>query len=135
MWGLWGFFGKLALERKMAPMNLFAAEIAISLLCLVPVFVWLWNRKELRLDAGSWNVFGLFSGGALAVGLLAYYFALDRGQAGVIVPLTSVYPVVTVFLSMVFLRERLGAQQWVAVGLIILGVVLLLVPLSRKPLP
>ncbi len=135
MWGLWGFFGKLALDRKMAPMNLFVAEIAVSLLCLIPAFFWMWNRKELRLDGGSWNVFGLYSGGALAVGLLAYYFALERGQAGVIVPLTSVYPVLTVLLSAVFLRERLGPQQWIAVSLIILGVVLLLVPAARKPLP
>jgi hypothetical protein len=36
MWGLWGFFGKLALQKGMAPTTIFLAEVITSAACTVP---------------------------------------------------------------------------------------------------
>jgi transporter family protein len=122
MWGFWGFFGKLALARRMSPLTVFVAEILVSAVCAAPLLLLLRRGPAYA----SWNVFGLLSGAGLAVGLLCYYFALERAEASVIVPVTSVYPVVSVLLGHFALGERLRLGQWVGVVLVVLGVVLLL---------
>jgi transporter family protein len=126
MWGLWGFFGKLALERGMSPLAVFLAEIIVSALMAVPLVLLLRRGQAGAQGYAPWNVFGLLSGAGLALGLLFYYFALERAEASVIVPLTSVYPVVSVLLGYVVLGERLRPAQWAGVALVVLGVVLLL---------
>jgi bacterial/archaeal transporter family protein len=121
MWGLWGFFGKMALERNMPPVSVFLAEVLISLL-VAAFFV----RRAYIPPQANWSVFGLFSGAGLAIGLVFYYFALEHAQANMIVPLTSLYPAVTVVLSYIFLHERLSPLQWVGLALLLVGAYLLL---------
>ena len=127
MWGFWGFFGKLALERRMSPLTVFLAEILMSVALAVPLLLLLLRRGPEGGPAyAPWNVFGLLSGAGLALGLLFYYFALEKAEASVIVPVTSVYPVVSVLLSYFALGERLRLAQWAGVVLVVLGVALLL---------
>ena len=121
MWGLWGFFGKMALERNMPPVSVFLAEVLISLF-VAAFFV----RRALIPPQAKWSVFGLFSGAGLAIGLVFYYLALEHAQANMIVPLTSLYPAVTVVLSYIFLHERLSPLQWVGLVLLLVGAYLLL---------
>jgi transporter family protein len=121
MWGLWGFFGKMALERDMAPVSVFLAEVLISLF-VAAFFV----RRALIPPQAKWSMFGLFSGAGLAIGLVFYYLALEHAQANMIVPLTSLYPAVTVVLSYLFLHERLSPLQWVGLVLLLVGAYLLL---------
>jgi hypothetical protein len=35
LWGFWGFFAKLALEKNMAPTSVFLAEVLTSAVCAV----------------------------------------------------------------------------------------------------
>lgn len=55
-----------------------------------------------------------------------YYFALQNGHATVVVPLTALYPAVTVVLSYAILRERPSSIQWIGFLLVIAGAFLLL---------
>jgi transporter family protein len=121
MWGLWGFFGKMALERNMPPVSVFLAEVLISLF-VAAVFV----RRAFIPPQAKWSMFGLFSGAGLAIGLVFYYLALEHAQANMIVPLTSLYPAITVVLSYIFLHERLSPLQWVGLVLLLVGAYLLL---------
>jgi bacterial/archaeal transporter family protein len=121
MWGLWGFFGKMALERNMPPVSVFLAEVLISLF-VAAFFV----RRAFIPPQAKWSMFGLFSGAGLAIGLVFYYLALEHAQANMIVPLTSLYPAVTVVLSYIFLHERLSPLQWVGLVLLLVGAYLLL---------
>lgn len=126
MWGFWGFFGKLALEKNMAPTNVFLAEVFIGAVCAAPIWLILLRRQEGSSLYSSWNVFGLASGAGLALGLLCYYVALEKSQASILVPLTAIYPAVSVVLSYAFLNERPTFSQWVGVVLVIAGAILLL---------
>ena len=126
MWGLWGFFGKLALQKGMAPTTIFLAEVITSVACTVPILVVLLRSRSLSQFHTSWNVFGILSGTGLALGLLCYYFALEKTQASILVPLTAIYPVVSVLLSYAVLHERLSILQGVGVILVVVGAVLLL---------
>ena len=124
MWGLWGFFGKMALDRKMAPAAVFLVEILVSAALAVPLSLLLVYRQDARPAAV--NLFGVLSGAALALGLLFYYLALEGGQVSVVVPLTATYPVVAALLGVGVLGERPSASQWLGVALVIAGVILLL---------
>lgn len=131
-WGVWGFFGKLALEKRMVPFNLFVIEVVSSVVCVVVVGLAV-NRKTASLmSMSSYNIFGIFSGIALAVGLLCYYSALQRGQVWLVVPLTATYPVISVALGFTVLGERPSVMQWIGVAMIVGGAVLLLFPFGSQ---
>ena len=135
LWGLWAFFGRIALMKRMTPGTIFIAEVGISVICAAVVAVVIWSRREQSLfSSSSWNVFGVFSGGALAVGLLTYYFALEQGNISLVSPLTAAYPVVSVALAYVVLNERPTPLQWVGIILVIVGTILLVsAPPAKVP--
>ena len=135
MWGLWGFFGKLALEKRMPPTTVFLAETVISALIAIFLLFAIVQRQDGQSLFSTINVYGILSGVALAVGLLFYYFALEDAKVTVIVPLTATYPVVAVLLAFVLLRERPRPLQWVGVILVVAGVALLLSGPSKTPDP
>ena len=126
LWGFWGFFGKLALEKNMAPTSVFLAEVLTSAVCAVPVLLILWRKPEAAALSTSWNVFGVASGAGLALGLFCYYFALEKSQASILVPLTAIYPAVSVLLSYALLQERPNVAQWIGVVFVIVGAIVLL---------
>ena len=67
-------------------------------------------------------VVGLCNG----VGVLAMYAALNRGQVSVVSPLVATYPLFTLALSALFLREeKFGARVLLGVALTVAGVVVL----------
>ena len=126
MWGLWGFFGKLALEKKMAPISIFFAETLISAVIAFPIFLTMATRANAPTLQSSFNIYGVLSGFGLAVGLLFYYFALSEARVAIVVPLTATYPIVAVLLSYALLGERPSLAQWLGVILVVTGVALLL---------
>jgi transporter family protein len=124
LWGLWSFWGKMALERKMAPPAIFLIETLMTTALSIPVFLTLvfWKKSV----SVSLNVYGVLSGAALAFGVLCYYFALAEGRVSVIVPLTATYPVIAALLGYILLGERPTGAQWAGIALIIIGAALLL---------
>ena len=135
MWGLWAFFGKLALEKRMPPTSVFLAETVVTALIAVFLLLVVVQRPQDEPIYSTINVYGILSGVALAVGLLFYYFALQGAKVAVVVPLTATYPIVAVLLAYALLRERPRPLQWVGVILVVAGVVLLLSGPSRTPKP
>jgi bacterial/archaeal transporter family protein len=126
LWGFWGFFGKVALEKNMAPHSVFLAEVFTSACAVVVVLILSYRTLPVSALTSSWNVYGLASGVGLALGLLCYYFALERSPASILVPLTATYPAVSVLLGYAFLHERPYASQWIGIVLVIIGTILLL---------
>ena len=124
LWGLWGFCGKIALERRMAPPTIFLIETLMTTSLSIPMFLILgfWQRAHVL----SFNVYGVLSGAALAVGVFFYYLALSEGRVSIIVPLTATYPVVSALLGYMLLGDRPSLAQWVGITLIMAGAVLLL---------
>jgi drug/metabolite transporter (DMT)-like permease len=60
------------------------------------------------------------------LGVLAMYAALARGQVSVVSPLASTYPLFTLALSAIFLREeKFGARVLAGVAITVLGAVVL----------
>jgi transporter family protein len=81
------------------------------------------GQTSLRFHAGSgWAAFSA----ALAItSLVALYVALNSGKAGVVVPVTAAYPVVTLLLAAAVLAEALTVARVAGVALVVGGVVVL----------
>ena len=109
LWGGWGLVSK-PLSNALSPWQV----QAFSSLGLLPVIAVLAKGTKPRANANSRRGFWLaFSAGLLgSLGNVAYYQALAAGgKAAAVTPLTALYPLVTIGLALVLLRERLNTIQ------------------------
>lgn len=82
-------------------------------------------RQSLRVPRRG-MVWMLVAMGALDVGAyLSNNFGMEFRHVSIVTVMASLYAAVTVLLAAVVLRERLSWKQWVGVGLIFAGVVIL----------
>ena len=106
-WGLWGVFSKVA-STHLPSWAIFLAELLVYM--IMGIFIW-----GLLRTPTTWNLPGVTA--AIAAGLcggLALFFflkALASGPATIVVPLTSLYPVITAALGVTFLRESLTGRH------------------------
>jgi bacterial/archaeal transporter family protein len=121
LWGLWGFLSKLATMRL--------PTVAVYLLAItghLVVIGWLAVTAGLTVP---WQPAGLAAalgaGLCMAFGLLFFYKALAGGAAGMVVPITALYPMVTVLLSWTLLHESLTLRHLAGVALALAAVWLL----------
>jgi drug/metabolite transporter (DMT)-like permease len=108
-WGVWAILAKVLGDALSA-----AQSQALSTLGILPVILALALRKGSTTPGNRVRgVLCAFAGGALGcVGNMAYYDALSRGaRAATVAPLTALYPLVTIVLAVLLLRERLNAVQ------------------------
>ena len=127
LWGVWGLVSKVASTGVDAYINqlLYTAGLAPLM-----VFVaWAVHRhrsgepRTHRLRGTSWAFLTGILGG---LGNIAFFQALVKGgAASIVAPVTALFPMVTVLLAMVFLRERLGRVQWVGLALAFAAIYLL----------
>lgn len=121
LWGVWGFLAKVA-SLHLPSQVLYLLTISGNLVIVGYLLVG-------GLGPVSWQPWGvgaaLGAGIAMAVALLFFFEALARGPATVVVPLTALYPAVTVILSRVFLQEALTLRHLAGLTLALAAVWLL----------
>jgi uncharacterized membrane protein len=71
---------------------------------------------------GAWAAATAF---AASSALILFFYALTKGEASQVAPVTSAYPVVTVIGSALFLSEKLTLVRGLGTALVVAGVVLL----------
>ncbi len=135
-WGLWAILSKL-IGDALSP----AMSQALSTLGMLPIMA---AMAPMALSKGPAEnagrpgrrrgiLYALAAGVLSGIGNIAYYHALNSGgKAAAVIPLTALYPVVTVGLSVVILGERLNAVQTAGIGLS-LAAIYLLNPLEAAP--
>lgn len=115
-WGVFGFLAKLGSER-ISPIEM-QILFTIGMLPLVATAVWSAGMKVEtdRRGVGYAVLIGVLAG----LGGIAYFAAMESGKASLVGPVTSLFPLLTVVLAMIFLKERMNQIQ---VAGIILGLV------------
>lgn len=121
-WGIWAILSKL-IGDELSP----AHSQVISTIGIVPIIGMLWLSKDAEptrnLRRGVW--LAIASGIISCLGNIAYYDVLNRGsKAAAVIPITALYPTVTVLLAVPILKERLTAVQLVGVGLSLVAIYL-----------
>lgn len=117
-WGVFGFLSKVGSE-KLSPTQmqiLFSAGIFIT---TIPALL----RSHITSRTDKLGLlYGTFTGLLSVVANLAVFAALKDGKASVIQPATGLYPLVTVILAVMVLKERMNHFQ-------VTGVILALIAL------
>lgn len=100
--------------------------------CVVLVMAWLIVicRKEAKFVKELKRkefVFLIFSGIATGASWLFYYYAIQNGQISVVVPIDKLSILITVFFSLIVLKEKLSIKAWIGLALLTVGTVLMAV--------
>ena len=133
---LWGFFPIYwKLLHEVSALQVIGHRISWSFVLLIAVILLTRQWQEFRSAALAPKVIGIYAiaGVLLSVNWLIYVWGVN---SGFIVETSLGYfinPLVSVLLGVLFLRERLRALQWVAVGLAAAGVIYLTLTYGRPP--
>jgi bacterial/archaeal transporter family protein len=122
LWGLWGFFSKLATRSLNTPDILLASAFGQFLFLafyLVPISKTL-NFRWMNIDIG----FAILAGFSMMAGILLFYRALTVGDVTPIVLITACYPLVTLFLAFILLNESISFIKILGAFLTITGICL-----------
>ena len=116
-WMTYGLFMKLGTNCVYA--RSMVIWVTAGFLIFLP-FVWGFTSLS-GLSAMVITV-GLLGGFVNGLGNWAVFASLERGaKASVAIPLTALYPLFTVMLATVFLKERPTSLQWLGIALAVAG--------------
>jgi transporter family protein len=122
LWGLWGFFAKIASDGIDAKSAAVMQAVGVLVIALG-----LAASMRFRLE---WHASGttaaMLSGIALMIGIMTFTGALEYGgKASIVVPITALYPLVAIALGVTFLSESVSVTQASGIGLALAGIVLM----------
>ncbi|MFO1451059.1 MAG: DMT family transporter [Opitutaceae bacterium] len=122
-WGIWGVLSKGPSRELSGWMTQILFTFALIPSALLALF-------SSRVNVGTNKPLGLFwgfvSGLLAAAGNIAFYLALEKGaDTAIAVPLTNVYPLVTIAVAWIWFKERLNGVQVAGILVAVLAIVLL----------
>ena len=121
VWGIWGVFSKLASAHSKPRQMLIFQSVGVIAFAVVVLALEKF-RIEPSMAGFSWS----FAAGFFTfIGFLTFFAALEHGKASTVVTLSALYPVVTIFLSILFLHEKLTMRQVVGIAFALVASVLL----------
>ena len=107
-WGAWAIIGRLVDSLSAAQSQALSTLGMLPIIAILPLL----GRKEAPRNPRKGTAIALAAGILSCLGNVTYYEALNRGQkAATVVPLTAMYPLVTILLAVLLLRERLNRFQ------------------------
>lgn len=117
-WGISDYFAAKSV-RMLSPVVAGAAANIVCFLGFLPVYVVAHSSGKMAVSGALLAAGG---GVALALGALAFFAALQAGPVSAVSPISSTYPLVMTMLAVIGFRTHLSFSQWMAVVLIIAGV-------------
>jgi bacterial/archaeal transporter family protein len=113
VWGAWGFLSKVASAEVDVYLNQLLYTVGIvPLLIFVGWRVYKEQGPRSAYDVRRGTIWAFLTGIIGGVGNIAFFEALVKGgKASVVTPATALFPMVTVVLALIFLKERLGRVQ------------------------
>lgn len=124
-WGIWGAFIEIP-EKAGFPATLGYVVWSITMIpcAIVALSIIKWKPETDKRSV----FFGLASGLLGAGGQLILFEALREGPAYIVFPLISLFPVLTIFLSVAFLKEQTNKKHWIGIVLALAAAVFLANP-------
>ena len=122
-WGVWAILFR-PIGNALSP----AQSQALSTLGMLPIIAVLpfLGKTAPARNPRKGTAIALAAGILSCLGNVTFYDALNRGEkAATVVPLTAMYPLVTIVLAVLLLRERLNATQLCGIGLSLAAIYLL----------
>ncbi|MDF1578673.1 MAG: EamA family transporter [Desulfurivibrionaceae bacterium] len=121
LFGLWGFFPKIAVAYLDPRSAMVYHALGTMLVGLVVLF-----SLKLQPDFHPRGVlFALLTGMAGFAGTLCFFMAADRGRISLVVSITALYPLVTILLAAIFLKEALTVKQLSGMACAVIAILLM----------
>jgi len=99
--------------------------IASSLTSLATsLILYLYWKPTIPVNSQGFH-YALVGGTAGSLALIAFYSALGVGKASVVVPLTALYPAVTLVLSRLLLKEEITMSQSLGIAFALIAILLI----------
>lgn len=123
-WGLWAFLPKQSMRTLDAPTALFFQQLGAMAMGLGVLAA---ARFRLKIEPTGISL-ALLTGFVGVCGLLCFFQAATRYRMSVVIMVTALYPIVTLALSVLILRERISGLQWLGILCAVIAIVLLSAP-------
>ena len=122
-WGVGSFIAKLASD-KIGVRSVFWDIIGNAPVIIIYGLIAFKLKNLLQADKLGIGL-SLLSGVIGSVGAVGFYLLLSRSEASAVVPLTALYPALTVILAIIFLHESLNATKLLGIILSLIAIYLL----------
>jgi len=109
VWGFWGFFPKLA-TNYISPKSVLVYEVIGAIIVGMAVLFLINFKPEVNAKGIT---FAILTGIAGTLGALFFIFAVSRGETSVVVTTTALYPLITIILAFLILKEPITIKQGV----------------------
>lgn len=123
LWGIWGISTKMSNLHNTPVFVTLASNILYAMLSLPLLF----KLKE-EQTAINWNFSAiswiLLTGIVGVSAKLIFNYALSKEAASIVIPATSIFPLVTVVLAVIFLKEKITITQGAGMLMCVAGVYL-----------
>jgi len=121
-WGIWGAFIEIP-EKAGFPATL---GYVVWVLTMIPCSLLALHFIKWKLDYDFRSIFlGSIVGLLGAGGQLILFQALRDGPAYIVFPLISLFPILTIVLSMIFLKEKATRKHWIGIVIALVAILLL----------
>lgn len=122
--GFWGLFTKLSadsIDNKSA----FIYQASGVLFAAVFSFFFVSGKVQL---SGIGVLYSVLIGITYSLGCVFYFYAASQGNISTVVTVTGLYPLVTIFLSVIFLKEQLTGHQLLGIVFALMAMLLFAKP-------
>lgn len=121
-WGLWSFLPKIATAYISPPSAMIYEVMAGSLMAIVVL-----KGVKPKISIKQKGAMVAFINGIIGyVGVLFYIYAISRQDAILVAPLSATFPIMTLILGIIFLKERFSVLNYCGILLALIAVYLVL---------
>ncbi len=121
LWGVWGVVAKLISEDVNPFMN--HLLFTVGMLFTVPFVARKCKKTDFKLKGLIWGcIAGCF---AIAGNIAVFYAFSNGGQASIVIPVTNLYPLVTIVIAVLAFKERLNIVNLAGILLAVPAILLL----------
>lgn len=122
-WGAWGFFYKIGIDKIGIWPALLWSSVAYTAFNAIIIIILYTKAVPVQFSYGS----GIICVGALigTVGAIIWYFMLQKAPVSVVIPLTALYPAITILLGVLILGENIKLVNALGILLALVAGILL----------
>ena len=111
-WGLWGVFSKLASNYSRPRQTLLFQAVGVVAFALVVLVI---ERFQIQPTVAGFG-WSFAAGFINFVGFLAFFAAVEKGKVSTVISLSSLYPVITILLSVLLLHEKITRREGLGIA-------------------
>jgi len=111
LWGVWGFLPKLA-TRYIEPRSVLVFQTIGSILVTIVILATIDFRPELHTKGVT---LAIVTGIIGTLGTASFLYSIAKGKASIVVTMTALYPIITIILSLLILKESITIKQGIAI--------------------